>query len=85
MNNHGDIQVIAPFLICAQVANRRAMTGDVVTADIPSIPSSRGESTGVGGTPSSGHSVNLAVMGGKTPDELSVKVVTTIDLHHDQI
>ena len=84
-SNHDDEQVIAPFLITIQVANRRALTGDgVVSGDFGSIPSIRVRSMSVGGAPSE-HSARLAGTGGKTPGDLGIKVETRIDLHHDKI
>ena len=84
-SNHGDNQVIAPLLITVQVANRRAYVSDVVSGDVPSIPSSRGQSTTVGGALSGRRSASLTGTGGKPPSELGVTVVTTVDLHHDKI
>ena len=84
LSNPHDEQVIAPFLIIIQVSNQRSMTGDVVSGDTFTIPSSGEESANVNGTPSDGQSANLSGTGSKTPSELGVKVVTTIDLHHDK-
>ena len=85
VSDHDNGQVIAPFLITLQVANRRESTGDVVSGSIGPLPSSRGESTGDGGTPTSERSTSTMGMGGKSPSGLGVRVVTTIDLHRDKL
>lgn len=76
---------MAPFLIILHVVNQKESTGYVVSGDIGSYPSSQGESTDASGTPPSRHSAGLGDTGGKTPGGLGIKVVTTIDLHHDKI
>ena len=83
LSDRGNEQVIAPLLIIVQVANRRAFTGDVVSRNVVSIPSSRGESTAVNGTTPSARSASLTGVEDKVPGELGVRVVTTVDFHHD--
>ena len=83
LSNHGNAQVIAPFLITLQVVNRRTVT-DVVSGDICTIPSSRGESTRISRTLSGMRPTSLMGKGGESPDEFDLRVMKTVDLHHDR-
>ena len=46
---------------------------------------SRRVSTGVSGVPISEHSASSTGTVGKSPRELGVNVVTTVELHHDKL
>ena len=83
-SDHGDKQVIAPFLIVLRVANRTAVTSDVVYGDIGSICIIQEESVEGGEAPPGGNHANSAT-GEKTARELcSASEVTTVDLPHEK-
>jgi len=78
-------QAIAPFFIILRVANRRAVTDNVVSGDIGSTHFGPGESTGGIGTFSIIQSASSAGMDGKIHGALGVEVGTTVDLHNNKI
>lgn len=77
------VQVIAPFLIVLRVANRRAVSSEIVSGDIGSIHIARRESIGDSGVPSDRYTVGSIGTDTKAPGELGVEVVTTVDFHRD--
>jgi hypothetical protein len=86
-SNHGDKQVIAPFLIILRVAKRRALTAEViVSGDLGSIQfGSRGESVGGNGNFFEGSHTGLGtVVGGETPDFEGKDTLCKVSLQQGQ-
>jgi len=75
------IEVIAPFLITLRVAERRALTSEMVTSgNIGSIHfTSQGSSTGDGETPSEGNYMSLTAASGEVPDDPSVRAEDIVE------
>ena len=59
------------------------MTSEIVSGDIGSIHIPRRGSIGDSGVPSDGYTVGSIGTDTKAPEELGVKVVTTVDFHRD--
>lgn len=71
MSNHGDKQVIAPFLIMVRVTNRSALTSDMVTESGGSIHfMSRGTLASGGVTHPDGDPMDSIDANGKISGEL---------------
>lgn len=85
LSNHGNEQVIAPFLIILRIADRSAITSDNSTSGSSGSNQfmSQGESTSSNEIPPDESPAGSVDAPGKTPGELGVEVEIAVDVHRD--
>jgi len=80
------IQVIAPFLLILRIANQSALTNDaILTGKGSSDHTTSREKPVPGAVFLPGGGVTSIERHGRTPGELGVGFVATIDLHHEKV
>lgn len=86
LSNRGVEQVIAPFLIILRVANQSALASNTTLGSISSVRArSKGRRGSGSGTIYGGYPMSSMESQGRTTDEFSVAVETTINVHHDKV
>ena len=83
MSNYDGVQVIAPYLIILRVANRKALTSNMLSSGSGAVGSirfaSQGGSTGDDGSLPDGNPEQLMGMNDRVPSESDAGVENTID------
>ena len=87
LSDHGNKQVIAPFLIILRVANQRSLTGDsIVPRNISSLHfGSKWKSSGRHDTLPSGYSMDSTDVDEKTPGVLGIGTESSVDPRQDVV
>ena len=81
LSDRSYVQVIAPFLIILRVANRRALTSDIITSGATStiLFGSQGESTDDDGTLTDGDPIFRVEAIGEIPNELGTEAENVVE------
>ena len=87
LSDHGNKQVIAPFLIILRVANQRSLTGgSIVPRNISSLHfGSKWKSSGGHDTLPSGYSMDSTDVDEKTPEVLGIGTESSVDPRQDVV